>query len=66
MSYDPVGASHLPAPYLVDNGIVVNKADMLRLLNDLGKVTYMDIHEDTVLSQGTGYVMDVYAEPGLA
>ncbi len=64
MSYDPAGSGNLPAPCLVDNGIVVNKADMLRLLNDLGQVTYMDIHEEDVLSQGTGYVMDVFAEPG--
>ncbi|MBE7383324.1 MAG: hypothetical protein F6J95_018140 [Leptolyngbya sp. SIO1E4] len=66
MSYDPAGSSHLPAPCLVDNGIVVNKADMLRLLNDLGQVTYMDVHDDAVVSQGTGYVMDVFAEPGLS
>lgn len=66
MSYDPAGSGHLPAPCLVDNGIVVNKADMLRLLNDLGQVTYMDIHDEDVLSQGTGYVMDVFAEPGLS
>lgn len=66
MSYDPAGSSHLPAPCLVDNGIVVNKADMLRLLNDLGRVTYMDFHDDAILSQGVGYVMDVFAEPGLS
>lgn len=64
MSYNPAGSSHLPAPCLVDNGIVINKADMLRLLNDLGQVTYMDVHDDAVISQGTGYVMDVFAEPG--
>lgn len=39
---------------------------MLRLLNDLGQVTYTDIHDDTVMSQGTGYVMDVFADPGLS
>lgn len=66
MSYDPAGSSHLPAPCLVDNGIVVQKADMLRLLNDLGRVTYMDIQDEVVLSQGIGYVMDVFAEPGLS
>ncbi|MEL6383710.1 MAG: hypothetical protein AAFQ89_14895 [Cyanobacteria bacterium J06626_18] len=64
MSYNPAGSGNLPAPCLVDNGIVVNKADMLRLLNDLGQVTYMDIQDEDVLSQGTGYVMDVFAEPG--
>lgn len=66
MSYDPAASSHRPSPCLVDSGIVVNKADMLRLLNDLGQVTYLDIHDEAVLSEGTGYVMDVFAEPGLA
>lgn len=66
MSYNPAGSSNLPAPCLVDNGIVINKADMLRILNDLGQVTYMDIQDDAILSQGTGYVMDVFAEPGLS
>ncbi|WP_027269178.1 hypothetical protein [Leptolyngbya sp. PCC 6406] len=63
MSYDPAAFSRLPAPCLVDTGIVVNKADMLRLLNDLGKVDYQDIREGTVASWGTGYVMDVFADP---
>jgi hypothetical protein len=64
MTHDSAGLPHLPAPYLVDNGIVVNKADMLRLLNDLGQVNYIDFHDHVVLSQGAGYVMDVFAEPG--
>jgi hypothetical protein len=63
MSYDPAASGRLPAPCLVDAGIVVNKADMLRLLNDLGKVDYLDLHEGTVASQGTGYVMDVFSDP---
>ncbi len=66
MIQDSAGLPELPAPCLVDRGIVVNKADMLRLLNDLGKVSYQDRHGDRVLSQGTGYVMDVFAEPGLS
>jgi hypothetical protein len=66
MTHDSAGLPNLPAPCLVDNGIVVNKADMLRLLNDLGQVSYTDMHENDVLSQGTGYVMDVFAEPGLS
>lgn len=66
MTHDSAGLPNLPAPCLVDNGIVVNKADMLRLLNDLGQVAYTDIHEESVLSQGTGYIMDVFAEPGVS
>ncbi|MEB3267825.1 MAG: hypothetical protein VKJ09_04725 [Leptolyngbya sp.] len=63
MSYDPATSGRLPAPCLVDSGIVVNKADMLRLLNDLGKVDYLDLHEGAIARRGTGYVMDVFADP---
>ena len=66
MTYDSAGLPDLPAPCLVDHGIVVNKADMLRLLNDLGQVNYTDIHEKDVLSKGTGYVMDVFADPAVS
>ncbi|MEM1309406.1 MAG: hypothetical protein AAF892_09635 [Cyanobacteria bacterium P01_D01_bin.71] len=63
MTHDSAGLPNVPAPYLVDQGIVVKKSDMLRLLNDLGQVAYTDVQEKSVLSQGTGYVMDVFAEP---
>lgn len=66
MTHDSAGLPDMPAPCLVDQGIVVNKADMLRLLNDLGQVAYTDVHESKVLSEGTGYVMDVFAEPGVS
>ncbi|RZM76589.1 hypothetical protein [Leptolyngbya iicbica] len=66
MTHDSAGLSNVPAPCLVDQGIVVNKTDMLRLLSDLGQVNYTDMHEDGVLSSGTGYVMDVFAEPGVS
>ncbi len=66
MSYDSAASGRTPAPCLVDNGIVVNKADMLRLLNDLGQVNYSDIQDGTVMSQGTGYIMDVFADPTMA
>jgi len=66
MTHDSAGLPNVPAPCLVDQGIVVNKADMLRLLNDLGQVAYTDVHETAVLSQGTGYVMDVFAEPSVS
>ncbi|MGF1458606.1 MAG: hypothetical protein ACFBSG_06215 [Leptolyngbyaceae cyanobacterium] len=66
MTHDSAGLPNVPAPCLVDHGIVVNKADMLRLLNDLGQVAYTDVHFKDVLSQGTGYVMDVFAEPGVS
>jgi len=56
MSYDH--SSHdtnLPAPCIVDVGIVVHKQDMLRILSDLGRVRYC-----------YGQVDDYQAEPHLA
>ncbi|MEM6715172.1 MAG: hypothetical protein AAF827_19330 [Cyanobacteria bacterium P01_D01_bin.6] len=66
MTHDSAGLSNMPAPCLVDQGIVVNKTDMLRLLNDLGQVAYTDVHDGSVVTKGTGYVMDVFAESGVS
>jgi hypothetical protein len=54
------------APCIVDTGIVIHKADMLRLLADLGHVRYYDIVDGGVRSQGIGYVMEVFSDPQCA
>ncbi|MDZ8186355.1 MAG: hypothetical protein RMX96_16085 [Nostoc sp. ChiSLP02] len=53
----------IPAPCIVNTGIIVNKLDMRRLLTDLGRVHYIYTHEDKVLSEGEGDVMEVFANP---
>ncbi|MEO1400566.1 MAG: hypothetical protein AAFV72_04845 [Cyanobacteria bacterium J06635_1] len=53
----------LPAPCLVDEGLVVNKVDMLRLLSDLGRVRYLHEHDNQVTSQGEGYVVEAFSDP---
>ncbi|MEB3357391.1 MAG: hypothetical protein VKK04_11750 [Synechococcales bacterium] len=69
MNYDFVsgnggpGNCGLPAPCIVDTGIVVNKQDMQRLLADLGAVRYVYTQDETVLAQGEGYVVEVFADP---
>ncbi|NJL85019.1 MAG: hypothetical protein HC886_02055 [Leptolyngbyaceae cyanobacterium SM1_1_3] len=62
MSYDPIGNTSLPAPCLVDTGVVVNKMDMQRLLTDLGRVRYVYEH-DAQTSEGEGYVLEVFSDP---
>ncbi|MGP1373626.1 MAG: hypothetical protein ACTS3T_12425 [Almyronema sp.] len=62
MSYDPIGNTSLPAPCLVDTGVVVNKTDMQRLLGDLGRVRYVYEHDDQT-SEGEGYVLEVFNDP---
>ena len=63
MNHKQIGNLSLPAPCLVDVGVVVNKADMLRLLQDLGQVRYTHHHDGRLVSEGEGYVMEVFADP---
>jgi len=51
----------MPAPCIVNMGIVVNKLDIRRLLNDLGRVHYIYTQENKLLSEGDGDVMEVFA-----
>jgi hypothetical protein len=53
----------IPAPCIVNTGIIVNKLDMRRLLADLGRVHYIYTQEGQLLSEGDGDVMEVFANP---
>ncbi|WP_066378899.1 MULTISPECIES: hypothetical protein [unclassified Anabaena] len=53
----------IPAPCIVNTGIIVNKLDMKRLLADVGRVHYIYTQEDKLLSEGEGDVMEVFANP---
>jgi len=55
--------SQLPAPCIINTGIIVNKIDMGRLLADLGRVRYMYIQEGKLTSQGEGDVMEIFTNP---
>ncbi len=59
-------SQHSPAPCIIDVGLVINKKDMLRLLEDLGRVGYEEIRQGQVQRQGEGYVMEVYCDPACA
>jgi hypothetical protein len=60
MSYDQVPHS-LPAPCIIDSGIVINKEDMRRLLSSLGRVYYIHTLDNQVQSQGEGCVMEIFS-----
>ena len=62
MSYQPSTAS-LPAPCLVDIGTVINKKDMVRILQHLGRVRYIHCQEEQILREGEGYVVEVFSDP---
>lgn len=51
----------LPAPCIINTGIVVNKIDMRRLLTDLGRVRYIHIQENKLQTEGEGDVLEVFA-----
>jgi hypothetical protein len=51
----------IPAPCIVNTGIVVNKLDIRRLLNDLGRVHYIYTQDHKLLSEGDGDVIEVFA-----
>ncbi|MEM8641214.1 MAG: hypothetical protein AAGG51_20720 [Cyanobacteria bacterium P01_G01_bin.54] len=53
----------LPAPCIIDKGIVVNKDDMTRLLNTLSRVSYIHSLDHQMQSEGEGFVLEVFADP---
>lgn len=63
MSHDQFsGNTQVPAPCIVDMGIIVNKQDMQRLLCDLGRVRYAYYQDGTLVSEDEGYVLDVFSD----
>lgn len=59
MSYQSY-SRHLPAPCIITTGIVVNKSDMRRLLQDLVWVRYTHYLDGEAKSQGEGWVVEVF------
>jgi hypothetical protein len=45
--------------FIVNNGIVYNKKDMLMLIRDLTKVSYFEMVNGKVASKGKGYIIRV-------
>jgi hypothetical protein len=61
MNYHP--PSHpLPAPCIIDSGVVIGKEDMRRLLDDLGRVRYLHTLEGVLQSEGEGWIVEVFAD----
>ncbi len=47
--------------FIVNDGIIYNKKDMLTLLRDLGHVVYYEFIRGKVVAKGRGYIMRVSA-----
>lgn len=54
------------APCIIDNGIVVNKEDIYRLLSDLGHVRYTHYLDGKSSSEGEGYIVEVFDDASQA
>jgi hypothetical protein len=53
----------LPAPCVIEQGILVNKEDMQRALSDLGQVNYYYQLDGISQAQGQGWILDVFSDP---
>lgn len=53
----------IPAPCIIDEGIIVNKEDIKRLLSDLGHVRYIHTIDRQTHSEGEGWVMEIFNDP---
>jgi hypothetical protein len=48
-------------PCIVDEGIVANRRDMVRILRDLGHVRYQDMLDGRLRTEGEGFVTSVFS-----
>ncbi|MGB5963884.1 MAG: hypothetical protein WBG73_24830 [Coleofasciculaceae cyanobacterium] len=56
-------SSHqLPAPCLIDTGIIINKQDMGRLLTDLSRVRYIHSLDGKIQTEGEGCILEVFSD----
>ncbi|MBM3266648.1 MAG: hypothetical protein FJZ01_03280 [Candidatus Sericytochromatia bacterium] len=46
---------------IVEEGILLNRRDIVRVLRDLGLVRYVDMYDERVRTSGDGYVTSVVA-----
>ncbi len=58
----PNRLNHSIAPCIVDTGIIVNKDDMQRLLNDLCHVCYRHSIDNRIDSEGEGFIQEIFSD----
>ncbi len=56
------GMESLPAPCIVDEGIVINQDDIKRLIADLCHVSYVHTIDGEVSSQGQGFIQEIFSD----
>jgi hypothetical protein len=58
----PKSSHQLPAPCIIDTGIIINKQDMGRLLTDLSRVRYIHTLDGKLQNEGEGCVLEVFSD----
>jgi len=58
--------SPLPAPCVIESGILVNREDIKKLINDLTHVRYIHRLDGSIQNEGKGWVLEVFNEPNQA
>lgn len=58
----PQGIKSLPAPCIVDEGILINHDDIRRLLSDMCHVRYVQTIEGEVKSEGQGFIQEIFSD----
>ena len=53
----------LPAPCIVDTGLIINQDDIKRLLSDLCHVRYVHIIDNQIHSEGSGWIQEIFNHP---
>ena len=53
----------IPAPCIIDQGTIINKEDIKRLLSDLGHVRYIHTMDNQIHGEGKGWVMEIFNDP---
>ncbi len=56
------GMESLPAPCIVDEGIVINQDDIRRLLADLSHVYYVHTMDGQISSEGKGFIQEIFSD----
>lgn len=55
-------SARLPAPCIIEQGILVNKDDIKRVLSDLGQVNYFCQLDGQCQGSGHGWILDVFSD----
>jgi hypothetical protein len=56
------GMKFIPAPCIVDRGIVINRDDIKRLLVDMCHVYYVYTMDKQVTSEGKGFIQEIFTD----